>query len=112
MTSDGSRAITVYVAVPNADRVLKGGMFAQGVLMLQSTQPVLSIPAAAVRVESGVPIVYTLANDKIDRKQVTVGSQVEGSDHVEVREGLGDGERVIVAPIGDRKPGDAAVVRE
>ena len=48
---------------------------------------------------------------KIGRKQVRSCEQVEGSEFVEVRSGLKAGERVIVADIGDRKPGDAAFVR-
>jgi membrane fusion protein, multidrug efflux system len=110
-TIEGSRAITIYLAVPNPDRALKGGMFAQGDLMLDSTEPVLSIPSGAVNFEAGVPIVYTLVDGKIVRNQVATGAQVEGSEFVEVRSGLKAGERVIVASIGDRKPGDAAFVR-
>ena len=112
MTSDGSRAITIYVAVANADRALKGGMFAQGELLLNSSKPVLAIPATAVKFESAVPIVYTLEGDRLVRKQVTLGIQNEGSGFVEIRDGLKAGERVIVADIGDRKPGSKATVRE
>ena len=112
MTSDGSRAITIYIAVANADRALKGGMFAQGELVLNSSEPVLAIPAAAVKFESAVPIVYTLEGDRIARKQITLGIQNEGSGLVEIRDGLKAGERVIVADIGNRKPGSKATVRE
>jgi membrane fusion protein, multidrug efflux system len=111
VTSEGSRSILIYLAVANADRALKGGMFAQGALMLDANEPVLSIPSAAVRYEAGAPIVYTLTNGKIDRHEVTLGIQVEGSEFVEVRSGVQAGERVIVAGIGDHKPGDAAIVR-
>jgi membrane fusion protein, multidrug efflux system len=111
VTSEGSRSIMIYLAVPNPDRALKGGMFAQGDLLLDRNEPVLSIPSAAVHLEAGVPIVYTLEDGKIGRKQVVVAEQVEGSEFVEVRSGLKTGERVIVADIRDRKPGDAAFVR-
>lgn len=110
MTTEGSRAITIYVAVPNADRALKGGMFAQGQLVLNSNEPVLAIPAGAVKFESAVPIVYTLEGDTIGRRQVTLGVQTEDSDYVEVRTGLQAGQQVIVADIGDRKPGSKATV--
>ena len=112
ITADGSRAITIYIAVQNSDRALKGGMFAQGQLVLQSSEPVLSIPRSAVREESGVPVVYTLEDGKIGRKQVRVGPAVEGSDFVEVRAGLSAGERVIVVDIGERKPGSSAMLKE
>jgi len=105
MANEGSRAITLYIAVPNPDRALKGGMFAQGDLVLSSGAAVLSIPAAAVKYESAVPVVYTVAGNTIHRKQVVIGIQNEDSGFVEVREGLQAGEQVIVADIGDRKPG-------
>lgn len=111
VTSEGSRSIMIYLAVPNPDRALKGGMFAQGELLLDTTEPVLSIPTAAVHYEAGAPIVYTLVDGKIDRHEVAVGAQVEGSEFIEVRSGLKPGDRVIIAAIGDRKPGDSAIVR-
>jgi membrane fusion protein (multidrug efflux system) len=112
ITAEGSRAITVYIAVANADRALKGGMFAQGELVLNSNSPVMSIPAAAVKYESAVPVVYTLEGDRIRRQQITLGIQTEGNAYVEVSAGLKAGDRVILADIGDHKPGSIAVVRE
>lgn len=111
ITADGSRSIMIYVSVPNPDRELKGGMFAQGNLMLDVNEPVLSIPSSAVKSEAGVPIAYVLENGKIGRRQVTVGEQVEGSEFIAVRSGLRQGDRVIVPDIGDRQAGDAAFVR-
>lgn len=110
-TVEGSRAITIYIAVANSDRALKGGMFAQGALTLDTTAPVLSIPQRAVRDEAGASFVYTLENGKIARKPVTIGPRTKGADFVEVREGLNAGERVIVADIGEAKPGSTAFVR-
>ncbi len=110
VAEDGSRAINVYIAVPNEDQALKGGMFAQGTLQLSSTDPVLAVPQRALRYEAGAPYVYTLVDGKIDRKPVTVGIQVEGAGYAEIRSGLNAGERVIIADIGDRKPGAAAKV--
>jgi hypothetical protein len=109
-TVQGSRAITIYIAVPNADRALKGGMFAQGQLVIDSNQPVLSIPQMAARDEAGASFVYTLEDGKIVRKSVTLGHRMKGQDFVEVREGLTAGERVIVADIGEAKPGSVTFV--
>ena len=41
---------------------------------------------------------------------MTIGTQVEGEGYAEIRSGLAPGEQVIVADIGDRKPGAAAKV--
>jgi membrane fusion protein, multidrug efflux system len=54
--------------------------------------------------------VYTLEDGKITRKPVTIGTQVEGEGYAEIRQGLAEGDRVIVADIGDRKPGAEAKV--
>lgn len=110
IAEDGSRAISIYIAVPNEDRALKGGMFAQGNLQLSSSDPVLAVPQRALRFEAGAPFVYTLEDGKIARKPVTVGTQVEGEGYAEIRQGLAEGDRVIVADIGDRKPGAEAKV--
>lgn len=112
MTADGSRAITIYIAVPNADSALKGGMFAQGELMLDSTQPVIAVAQRAVRDDAGVSYVYTLQDEKIVRTPVTLGVRTKGDAYVEVREGLRAGDRVVVADIGNDKAGAVAKIRK
>ena len=108
---EGTRSIPIYITVPNADRSLKGGMFAQGELVLTSTQPVLSVATRAVHDDAGAKYVYTLHEGKIARTPVALGAALEGSAYVEVRDGLSAGDRVIVANLGQLKPGATAVVR-
>jgi membrane fusion protein, multidrug efflux system len=110
LTTDGSRSISVYIAVPNADTALKGGMFAQGELQLDSTEPVLAVAQRAIREEAGASYVYTLRDDKIVRTPVTLGPRDKGEPFVEVRSGLSVGDRVIVADIGNDKAGATARV--
>jgi membrane fusion protein (multidrug efflux system) len=112
VTADNSRAIMTYIAVPNPDSALKGGMFAQGSLMLSSMQPVLAVSQRAVHDDAGVSYVYTLRDEKIVRTPVKVGPRSEGETFVEVREGLSAGDQVIVADIGDDKAGAVARVRK
>jgi membrane fusion protein (multidrug efflux system) len=111
LTTDGSRSISVYIAVPNTDSALKGGMFAQGELLLDSTQPVLAVAQRAVHDEAGASYVYTLRDDKVVRTPVTLGPRNKGEAFVEVRGGLSAGDRVIVADIGDDKAGATVRVR-
>lgn len=108
LTSDGSRAIPVYIAVPNADSALKGGMFAQGELLLDATQPVLAVAQRAIREEAGAAYVYTLRDDKIVRTPVTLGPRNRSDAFVEVRSGLSEGDHVIIADIGNDKAGATA----
>jgi multidrug efflux pump subunit AcrA (membrane-fusion protein) len=111
VTADNSRAITIYIAVPNPDSALKGGMFAQGQLLLNSTQPVLAVSQRAVREEAGASYVYVLRDEKIVRTSVKLGPRTEGEAFVEVRDGLHAGDQVILADIGDDKGGAVAHVR-
>jgi membrane fusion protein, multidrug efflux system len=112
ISEEGSRAISVYIAVANADRALKGGMFAQGNLELAGTTPVLAIEQRAVHDDAGSKYVYTVQDGKIMRMPVTLGAHVEGSPYVEVHGGLQAGARVILANISDAKVGSKAIVRE
>jgi multidrug efflux pump subunit AcrA (membrane-fusion protein) len=83
-------------------------MFAQGELQLDSAQPVLAVAQRAVREEAGAAYVYTLQADKIVRTPVTLGPRNKGEAFVEVRSGLGQGDRVIIADIGNDKAGATA----
>lgn len=112
VTADNSRSITIYIAVPNPDSALKGGMFAQGELVLSSMQPVLAVSQRAVRDDAGVSYVYILRGEKIVRTPVKVGPRSEGEAFVEVRDGLSAGDQVIVADIGNDKAGAVARVRK
>lgn len=112
VTADNSRAITIYISVPNPDSALKGGMFAQGELMLNTTQPVLAVAQRAVREEAGATYVYVLRDETIVRTPVKLGPRSEDETFVEVRDGLRAGDQVIIADIGDDKSGAVARVRQ
>jgi membrane fusion protein, multidrug efflux system len=111
LTEDGSRAITIYIAVPNPASALKGGMFAQGALTLDKNTPVLAVPQRAVHEEAGAAYVYTLRDETIVRTNVKVGAAAPGGAFVEVREGLAEGDRVIVTEITGSQVGKRVVVR-
>jgi RND family efflux transporter MFP subunit len=111
ITADGSRAIMVYIAVPNPNQALKGGMFAQGALTLDNGSPVLAVPQRAVHEDAGAAYVYTLRDDKIARTPVKVGPAMPGSAFVEVRAGLAAGDSVIVTEITAEQVGQRVIVR-
>jgi membrane fusion protein, multidrug efflux system len=111
ITADGSRAITIYIAVPNPNQALKGGMFAQGALTLDNVAPVLAVPQRAVHEEAGAAFVYTLRDEKIARTAVKIGPAAPGGSFVEVRDGLAAGDRVIVTEITAEQVGQRVIVR-
>jgi RND family efflux transporter MFP subunit len=54
------------------------------------------VPAEAVRVEGATGVVFVFANDKVERRSVTLGQSM-GANR-QVRSGLREGERVVLAP--------------
>ena len=52
-TEAGTRAILVFVQIPNPDAALRGGMFATGRIRLAAGAPVPTLPLAAIRTEAG-----------------------------------------------------------
>jgi RND family efflux transporter MFP subunit len=97
-TTSGSRSVLVYVAVERPDAALRAGMFAQGRLLLDMSEPTLAVPATALFDEAGASLVLAIVDGRISRVAVTRGrrgSADVGSDLVEVRAGLGSGTQVV-----------------
>lgn len=90
-----SRSILIYLAVPNADQSLKGGMFAKGTLLLDANAAMPVIPLAAVRNDAGLPYVLVVADGKLVQRKVVLGLKSEQQGVVEVQQGLNLGEQVL-----------------
>src|SRR5258706_989473 len=74
----GSRAISVFVSIANADGALKGGMFANGVLAAASKGSVNALPGVAGQGEGGQNFLYIRRTGKVDRRPGTTrGSTVQ-----------------------------------
>ncbi|MES2584821.1 MAG: efflux RND transporter periplasmic adaptor subunit [Pseudomonadota bacterium] len=107
----GSRAIKLFVAVPNASGLLRGGMFAQGQITLSQSKPVPVVPATALFEEAGQSYVFTVEGGKIAKKAVGLGARDEVNGLVEVNSGLAQGADVVRVRMGSLKVGAPAVVR-
>ena len=111
ITEPGSRSITLYLSVANRDGALKGGMFAKGLLVLDTTQPSAVVPLAAVRDDAGQSYVFTLEAGKIAKRNVTLGLSEAQAGLVEVKTGLEAGVQVVAARMVGLKAGASAVVK-
>ena len=107
----GSRSISIFVALPNKDGALKGGMFANGTLAAASRATVNAIPLAAMIAEGGQSFVFALKDGKVERKPITPGSRSVELGLVEVRDGLPDGAQVITVKADGLKHGATVIVR-
>lgn len=113
MAEAGSRAIIIYLAVPNPDGTLKGGMFAQGSLALDANAATPVIPLAALRgpTEAGRGTVLVVKDGVLSERQLTLGLQSENEGLIEVRTGLAVGEQVVTASGGSLKAGAKVVLK-
>ena len=110
-TEPGTRAILVFVSVPNTGHELRGGMFATGRIALAASTPALSLPAAAVRNDGGQTYVWALDDGKLVRRTVIVGRRDEESGRVEIKTALPSDLRVLAARFDNLKEGVPALVK-
>lgn len=109
-TQQGTRSLTVYLTVANADGALKGGMFADGDLLLQQTSPLIAIPSVAIRNDDQGAYVLALKEGVIARTPVTPGVSYPDAQLTVIDGGLEQSAQVIVAPASTLKPGARAKV--
>ena len=110
-TEPGTRAILVFVHVPNPDAALRGGMFGTGKVTLAAGTPVPTLPAIAIRTEAGQNFVWTIENGKLGRRIVTVGRRDDAAGRVEIKTVLPPDTPVLAAPFDNLKAGLPALVR-
>ncbi|HEX6913129.1 MAG TPA: efflux RND transporter periplasmic adaptor subunit [Longimicrobium sp.] len=98
----GSRSVTIYVQVPNQDGRLRAGTLAAGRIVSRVVDGALVVPVAALREgrEGGAPVVYRVADGKIDVATVSLGLRDDAQGLVEVTGGLSEGDQVVVGNVG------------
>jgi membrane fusion protein, multidrug efflux system len=107
----GTDTVTVRAELPNPDRVLVDGQFVGVRVERGQPERVLAVPQAALQVDQAGPYVLVVGgDDKVEARRVTLG-EAEGTLAV-VRDGLKEGERVIVEGIQKVRPGMAVAASE
>ena len=109
-TEPGTRSIHVFVALDNADAVLKSGMFARVRLRVGTADAVPALPLAAVQVDAGQSFVWAIADGKLARRPIEVGRRDERAQLVEVRAGIDRGVAVLGTKFDNLRDGRAALV--
>lgn len=87
-----SRAFRVRAVLPNPDLVLPAGMFMHVEVVLEE-RPAVLIPEEAVVAEGDSTFVFTVEDERAQRRPVRLGQRQAGT--VEVLEGLEAGEPVV-----------------
>jgi len=89
-----TRTLQAEIYIPNPDRALKPGMFANVEVVLQEKPGALVIPREAVLEADGKAFVFVVEGKQATRKIVTLG--YEKDRMVEVLKGLSEGNPVII----------------
>ena len=91
-----TRTTRVRIELPNADNVLLPDMYADVEIGTGATGPVLAVPESAV-VDSGTRqlVILDMGDGRFQPREVKLGARGEG--FVEIREGLAEGDRIVVA---------------
>ena len=97
-----TRAVTVYVQVPNPGNTLRGGTFATGRVVARTLNNVLAIPTAALRQgqEDGKPFVYRIDGKTLQVAPIQLGAVDEQQGVAQVTEGLQAGDKIVVGNVG------------
>jgi len=87
-----SRSFRVRASLPNPDLLLPAGLFVLVDVTLDEREAVV-VPEEAVSTEAGRTVVYVAAEDRAERRPVTLGTRMLG--RVEIVSGLAPGELVV-----------------
>jgi multidrug efflux system membrane fusion protein len=103
-TKAGSRSIPVYIRVGNAEKTLRGGMFASGDIVVREIKDVVAVPPDAIRGDQSHRYVLKLDGEKIARQPVEVSKDATATQ-VAISAGLDEGDTIVSAPSIILEPG-------
>ncbi len=96
-----SRALKVYVQIPNPDGALRGNTLATGRIVERTVPDALVVPSTALRQgPEASTFVYRIADGVVARTPITVGIVDEAQGIAEVLSGISEGDRVVVGNVG------------
>ena len=103
--SENTRTMHTEVDVPNPQRVLLPGLYADADLSLDRKVDVLSVPVQALNHEGNKTTVFVVdPNGGLEDRSVQLGLQT--SSDAEIMSGLNDGEMVVVSDRSGLKAGE------
>jgi membrane fusion protein (multidrug efflux system) len=105
VAQEGTRTIPVYVALDNADGLLRGGMFATGNIVVEAIDGAIAVPATAIREDAEGTHVLKLEGETVVRQPVELGEVWSTNRLTEIRSGLAAGDVIVSALLPQLVPG-------
>jgi len=94
--AESNRTLMIEAEVPNVQGLLRPGSFAKANIVVEAGQRIVTVPADSIVTFAGIEKVLTVANGTAVEKRVRTGRRID--KQVEIIDGLGAGEQVVVAP--------------
>ncbi|WDR01433.1 efflux RND transporter periplasmic adaptor subunit [Devosia algicola] len=108
----GTRVIPIFIALDNADLLLRGGMFGTGQVVVDQKADAVAVPIAAVREDASGDYVLKLDAGTVVRQAVETAGQWNDGRLVEIETGLKAGDVVVTAPLTQLKAGNNYAIVE
>ena len=89
-----SHTFRAEVEVDNTQRLLRPGMFVEAAIIAERREDVLVVPRHAVTQRGGRNVVFVIDGQRAVQRDVALG--LGDDDHIELREGVATGDRVVV----------------
>lgn len=105
----GSRAVRVFVAIANDERLLRGGMFTTGLLKVDEQKNVIALPSASIRHDTKGAFVLKVVSGALQSQPVALGIRWTDRDLVQVS-GVAEGDVIVTAPLPDLVAGASVTV--
>jgi RND family efflux transporter MFP subunit len=106
-----TRQVRVIVSLPNAERTLVGGVFAEGHVAAERREGVV-VPRAAIDSRGIRPVAVRLKGGRVERVEVELGLQDRVSERVEVTSGVAAGDTLLLGGAAGLPSGTPATVRD
>lgn len=112
VAEEGTRTIPVYVLMKNADRVLLGGMFATGQIVVEEAVDALAVPTVALREDAQGFHLLIIDSGHLRAQPVEAGGEWSHG-LTQITSGLEADQQVVTAPLAELNDGDAVeIVKE
>lgn len=100
-----TRQVGIASRLPNPGLRIVAGQFARGRVITGASRQVVAIPASAVIDSAGTARVFVVAQDRLTRRDITLGARDDARGLVAVTSGLAEGERVLAASVAGAAEG-------
>jgi len=106
-----TRQVRIYVAIPNAERSLVAGLYAEGRVATDARRAV-AVPTSAVDRRGTEPVIHRLKSGKVEVVPVRVGVRDESTELVEIHSGITPGDTVLLGSAQGLTAGAAVRITE